>query len=144
MGTVIERLDEFLIYKGDNDNQFKIKTGLSQGFMDKSRKNNTDSFQKKTVEKIKKAYPSLNTSWLLTGDGQREIGSILISSEISSFPDNKPLPIPKDEYIDLVHSKEILSIKLDSANQKIDALTQVVDSKQKEIETLKILIENLK
>lgn len=144
MGTVIERLDEYLLFKGDNDNQFRVKTKLSQGFMDKARKNNTDSFQKKTIEKIKKAYPSLNTSWLLTGDGQREIGSILLGSSISSVPDNKPIQVPVNEYLEMSHKIEILTIRYEAALQATEAQYRLIESKEQEIETLKDMIANLK
>ena len=124
-----------------NKSKFAELVGTRQQYVG-GWENGRSKLSHDNMELLRKTFPQLNMDWLETGKGH--MLNMLISSEMSSVPDNNPLPIPKNEYINLVHSKEILSIKLDSANQKIDALSQVVDSKQKEIETLKILIENLK
>lgn len=64
--TVKERLIEYLKYKNVGQVKFAENVGLSRGFVN----NIVNSIQPKTLHKIAMYYPDLNTSWLLTGDGE--------------------------------------------------------------------------
>lgn len=59
------RLIEFIEYKGLSVQSFEIQCNLSNGAVSKMG-NNT---RRSTIDKISKSYPELNTSWLLTGEG---------------------------------------------------------------------------
>jgi len=61
-----ERLIEFLKYLGIGQDKFAKSVGLSRGYVNNIR----DNITMKTVDKILKAYPELNKSWLLTGEGE--------------------------------------------------------------------------
>jgi len=71
-----KRLLEFLAYLKIGQKQFEIKTGLSNGYVDKLGENIT----MKSINKIEKAYPELSTSWLLTGEGEMLKSGVEIAS----------------------------------------------------------------
>jgi len=64
--SIKERLLELIEKEGLNPNQFYIKTGLANGFI------NTigTTLRKPSVEKIERTFPELNIDWLLTGNGE--------------------------------------------------------------------------
>lgn len=64
--TVKNRMLEFLEHLDMSQNKFEMTVGLSTGFVN----NIGDSIRTKSLEKITKVYPDLNTSWLLTGVGE--------------------------------------------------------------------------
>lgn len=64
----IERFDQYMAYKGLNDNQVTMALGLSIGTIGKSRGENRD-LSNRVVELILNFYADLNRSWLLTGEG---------------------------------------------------------------------------
>jgi transcriptional regulator with XRE-family HTH domain len=61
-----ERLIKFLKYLAIGQDKFAKSVGLSRGYVN----NIKDNITMKTVDKILKAYPELNKSWLLTGEGE--------------------------------------------------------------------------
>lgn len=72
--NAIQRMLEYLKTCRINKRQFYIKTGLSNGFLDKSQNIGSDK-----IEKIITSYPNLNVYWLITGQGE------MIITEQSSF-----------------------------------------------------------
>lgn len=64
----IERFDQYMSYKGLNDNQVTMALGLSIGTIGKSRGENRD-LSNRVVELILNFYTDLDRSWLLTGEG---------------------------------------------------------------------------
>ena len=65
LSPVKERLIWFIKYKGIIQRKFAEMCGLSSGFVN----NIVNSIQPKTLSTISKQFPDLNTTWLLTGDG---------------------------------------------------------------------------
>lgn len=65
----IERFDNYLSYKGLNDNIVTNDLGLSVGTIGKSRKEGRD-LSDRVVELILNFYTDLNRVWLLTGEGE--------------------------------------------------------------------------
>lgn len=68
---VKERLIEYLKYKGIGQNKFAESIGVSSGYVNNIRK----SIQPDKLVVISKVYPDLNTTWLLTGDGNMILDS---------------------------------------------------------------------
>lgn len=60
-----DRLTSFLSHLGIGQKKFEIETGLSNGFVN----NVKAGISTTSVNKIKNRYPELNTTWLLTGEG---------------------------------------------------------------------------
>lgn len=63
--TVKERLVAYLEYKGINKSEFGRMIGVSNAYISSIRK----SIQPDKVERIAAAFPDLNVSWLITGEG---------------------------------------------------------------------------
>jgi phage repressor protein C with HTH and peptisase S24 domain len=64
MDNTRDRILQFIAYKGDNKKQFYTKTGLSNGFLDKTINPGADK-----LDKILSAYPDLDLYWLVRGTG---------------------------------------------------------------------------
>lgn len=65
LNSVKERLIAYLEYKGVNKSEFGRRIGVSSAFVTSMRK----SIQPDKIALIQKAFPDLDTSWLLTGEG---------------------------------------------------------------------------
>ena len=65
---IIDRLDEYMRFRGLNDNQVTISAGLSVGLLNNARKGNYD-LGKQAVKKILSFYQDLDEVWLITGKG---------------------------------------------------------------------------
>lgn len=66
MLTVKERLIAFIKEKGLSQSRFEKMTGLSNGFVN----NISKGIGADKLQKILCVYPDLNTTWLLTGEGE--------------------------------------------------------------------------
>lgn len=64
--SVKERLTEFIKFKGISHSAFCSSIGVSNAFISSMRK----SIQPDKLERIALSYPELNTTWLMTGNGQ--------------------------------------------------------------------------
>lgn len=62
---VKKRLSVFLKKIGSNNNQFVVKMGYTQGFL-----NSKGGISESKLMEISKTYSQLNMNWLLTGDGE--------------------------------------------------------------------------
>lgn len=61
-----ERLLLFLNYLDIGQTKFEEKVGLSRGVINKIK----NGIHPNSLKKIKEKYPELNTTWLLTGEGE--------------------------------------------------------------------------
>ncbi|MGM5629549.1 hypothetical protein O2K51_01505 [Apibacter raozihei] len=66
--TTIDRLLEFMEFKGLNDNKITKLAGLSVGLIGRARRNKS-GLHTDTIEKILNTFKELNPTWLLTGIG---------------------------------------------------------------------------
>ncbi|MBX6361275.1 MAG: helix-turn-helix transcriptional regulator [Acidobacterium ailaaui] len=64
----IDRLKQYLEYKGISHNAFNKSIGMSNAYIGKQIKNNA-SLGTDVVEKIVEVYTDLNLEWLITGKG---------------------------------------------------------------------------
>jgi phage repressor protein C with HTH and peptisase S24 domain len=64
--NVGKRLKEFLNYLKISQGKFEAKANLSNGYVN----NLKDNIRRNTLRKISDAYPELNITWLLTGEGE--------------------------------------------------------------------------
>ena len=65
----IERLLQYIEYKGFNKRTFEIDNGLSNGYLGKQLSRNADLGEGILI-KILENCPDLNPEWLLTGKGE--------------------------------------------------------------------------
>lgn len=72
METLKERLEYFLKYKRISKAEFGRSIGVSAAFVTSIRK----SIQPDKIEAIKAAYPDLNITWLLTGEGDMMVSDV--------------------------------------------------------------------
>jgi repressor LexA len=80
----IQRVTEYIDFKGVSKYKFYKETGLSNGFLDKGENLGSDK-----CEKIISHYPDLNAAWLLTGKGDMLVKKKQDVS-YSKFEDNNP------------------------------------------------------
>ena len=98
--TVKERLLLFLKSQGISQRTFTKTVGLSPAFVNSIRV----SIQPKTVEKICKCYTQLNSSWLLTGEGEmlKKEGE---AAAKPAAPDYRLVPIIHIDSVGGMHSE---------------------------------------
>lgn len=93
--TTTERLSEYMIFKGINNNMMTVSAGLSVGQIGKAIINNS-GINSSSIEKILHSYSDINPEWLLTGKGSM-LKSDLVSSVL--VPHKKGIPmLPFDAF----------------------------------------------
>ena len=90
----IDRFDNYMEYRGLNDNKVTVQLGLSVGTLGKSRKEGRD-LSDRVIEQILNFYTDLNKVWLLTGEGEMLKSStpIIRESDESGIPFYKDMPV---------------------------------------------------
>jgi phage repressor protein C with HTH and peptisase S24 domain len=83
--STIQRILKIIELKQISKREFYLRTGLSNGFLDKSQHIGTDK-----VEKILSVFPDVNLEWLILGRGE-----MLIKNAPESIPKSIPNSIPK-------------------------------------------------
>lgn len=68
MNRVIDRIDEYRKMQGLNDSEFQAFAGLANSCLYSARRH--DNIGKRNIERILAAYPDINRTWLITGEGQ--------------------------------------------------------------------------
>ena len=66
---IIDRFDEYMLFKHLNDNRATKDLGFSIGMIGKSRNEGRD-LSKKAVQRILAIYNDLDETWLKTGEGE--------------------------------------------------------------------------
>nr|WP_315173650.1 hypothetical protein [uncultured Flavobacterium sp.] len=110
----IERLMQYIDFKGFNKRTFEIDNGLSNGYLGKQLSRNAD-LGEGVLNKILENCPELNAEWLLTGNGEMIVSSLDVENK-------KPSQIShdgglKDRYISL------LERTISSLEDKIKAMS---------------------
>ena len=72
--SIVDRLTQFMALKSITAYEFERTVGVSNGYIN-SRKGGTRGIGSEILEKIYRAYPDLNLSWLITGDGNSFISN---------------------------------------------------------------------
>lgn len=66
---IIDRLDEFLRYRGLRDAQVARECGIANGTFYQARNGKFD-ISKRVIDKVLATYPDINRVWLITGEGE--------------------------------------------------------------------------
>ena len=88
MGSVKERLKEYLAYKGVSARKFTLSIGVSEAYVQTIGK----SIPPDKLERISKAYPDLNLLWLVLGIGEMLNEQGVSKTETPTQTDEPPLP----------------------------------------------------
>lgn len=122
---IIDRIKQFIDYKGLSVRKFSQETGLSNGFMSKVKDVGCSK-----AEKIVDTYPELNLYWLITGQGRMLVKSNKenMQNENSRY-DFKPIPLLKVEVIG-GFTNEAFSIR----EEDVEAYYLIPEFKHRDIE----------
>lgn len=78
--TVKQRLMEFIYFKGISQSRFERLCGMSNGYINNLKK----SLGAEKLQNILKAFPELNTEWILYGEGEMlKTTSSIITGDIT-------------------------------------------------------------
>lgn len=118
MTTIIERIQQFIEYKGISVRAFEISINASNGLIRHALTKNTD-IQSKWLSIIADIYPQLSIEWLVTGKGEMLKESITHQKEIQ-----QTLPNQEQEIVLLKEFLKEERLKVDVLNQKIGQLKE--------------------
>lgn len=118
MERIIDRLDQYMVYKKLNDNKVTVDCGLSVGLIAKARQGRSD-IGKKACDKILAFYQDLNKVWLLTGEGEM----------LNQEGENNMYPIQNsnviEKFIDEISAQRRVTEK---AQEQIDRLIKIIEN----------------
>ncbi len=128
--TVKERLIEYLKCKGISKTEFGERIGVSNAYVTSIRK----SIQPDKLQAIALNYPDLNTSWLLTGEGEmlkatQSVGDITNSNVSGVNVNGKEIHINPDAYQTLLKIVESNQKTTEKFQEQIDRLISVIEKK---------------
>lgn len=128
-----ERINVFIQSLGITVSEFERICNLSNGAVSKMGDNTRTS----TIDKISKIYPSLNITWLRTGEGE------MIKGQVSqtSHGDNSPNINGNGNHLEPTSS--LLDKALDEISAMRQALTDALAVNQRNTDRLLTIIENM-
>ncbi len=128
-----ERINVFIQSLGITVSEFERICNLSNGAVSKMGDNTRTS----TIDKISKIYPSLNITWLRTGEGE------MIKGQVSqtSHGDNSPNINGNGNHLEPTSS--LLDKALDEIAAMRKALTDALAVNQRNTDRLLNIIENM-
>lgn len=101
MSSSIDRLKEYTLVKGLNDNKLTVMAGLSVGLLGKVWSGQS-KMSLTTIEKILQVCPDLNPNWLFTGEGEMLKVSSEASAAVQPVRSHKPVSLAET----MTHSSE--------------------------------------
>lgn len=108
------RLDNYMKFKGLNDNKLTVETGISNGLIGKARKRG--ALSQDNISKILHKYSDLDANWLFTGEGSME-KSLSNKEVVQDHINYKELAEARLELI------EMLKEKVSKLNNEVIELT---------------------
>lgn len=111
--------------QGINNNQMTVKAGLSVGLIGSARKKRS-GLHSDNIEKILRAYPELNPSWLITGRGGMLISTYDQKKEDSLLVIRDPASDYKSLVEELHETIDILKEQLAEAAKDKDLLRRII------------------
>lgn len=110
------RLDNYLKYKGLNDNKLTVETGISNGLIGKARKRG--SLSQDNISKILCKYSELDANWLLTGIGYMLKSDITPIAIVQDEDSNKMVLLERDNER-LKETNDLLRFKVSALEKQI-------------------------
>lgn len=128
--TVKERIMNFIGQSGLSVNRFERSVGLSVGYLRQLRKEPS----REKIEMIISAFPNLNRSWLLTGEGE------MLNEEAVPEVAQSMEPAKADNMIPLVHIDSVGGVyspnALTSSEQYIERMIPFPDARRGDVAIL--------
>lgn len=93
-----DRIRAYIKHLNVSVSEFETKTGLSNGAVSKMG----DGTRRATLDRISKMYPSLNKTWLLTGEGEMLTTDNAPPEEEKSAEHSQLIPAPPGKGIPLI------------------------------------------
>ena len=93
-----DRIRAYIKHLNVSVSEFETKTGLSNGAVSKMG----DGTRRATLDRISKKYPSLNKTWLLTGEGEMLTTDNAPPEEEKSAEHSQLIPAPPGKGIPLI------------------------------------------
>lgn len=128
-----ERINVFIQSLGITVSEFERICNLSNGAVSKMGDNTRTS----TIDKISKIYPSLNITWLRTGEGE------MIKGQVSQTSHGNNSPNINGNGNHLEPTSSLLDKALDEISAMRKALTDALAVNQRNTDRLLNIIENM-
>lgn len=110
----MDRLGQYMVYAGLNDNRLTVLSGMTVGILNSARKRGK-GMSSDNLEKILRVCKNLNARWLLTGEGE-----MLGSEPVVHSPD--ALQILKEQNKELMEKIAELSRELGDKERQLAEL----------------------
>ena len=120
MSRKIDRLLEYLEYKGITENRATIECGLSNGLIGQAKRGKSD-LGEKAAEKILNKYHDLERVWLLTGAGSM----LKESSTLTAPTDSETVSIPREAW-EVIRSQ---AASLERKDKQVDEVLAMLRQK---------------
>ncbi len=136
---MVDRILQFIDYKGISKLSFYKEVGLSNGFLDKNKSIGADN-----LVKILRKYPEIEPMWLLLGEGEMLKKSDQIQKNKGGIKNNQNningqisgnLSISQNELSDFIEIQK-------SMNEIIKTTQNQLTESQKQINTLLEILKN--
>ncbi|MCP1250583.1 MULTISPECIES: peptidase S24 [Elizabethkingia] len=122
---IIDRILQIIDFKGINKNKFYKEAGLSNGFLDKVRKDIGSS----KIEQILKAYPEINPDWFLTGEGnmlKKDVPSTSVKESLKAYSQEEEKNIINELEKRYKEDKELYEKLILSYKERISELKEEI------------------
>ncbi|EKY07787.1 hypothetical protein [Capnocytophaga sp. oral taxon 380] len=134
---MVERILQFIDYKGISKLSFYREVGLSNGFLDKNKSVGTDN-----LVKILKSYPEIEPLWLLLGEGEMlKKGTVVIdNSNVKSkngfvgnniTGGNVTISISNEDVSKIIEQHKELTERLKTSQEQMSMLLEILKNTQK-------------
>ena len=126
--TIKDRILQYIAFKGITVNHFTGKCGFSNGYLRQLRRSPTAE----KIESIITAFPDLNESWLISGEGKMIKENISVSADHGSVANagdgNSITNTPPSIVDDLVTMVKKRDDQIDTLIQQISKLNDIIST----------------
>ena len=134
---MVERILQFIEYKGISKLAFYREVGLSNGFLDKNKSVGTDN-----LVKILKSYPEIEPLWWFLGEGEMlKKGTVVIDNSNvkskNSFVGNNitggnvTISISNEDVSKIIEQHKELTERLKTSQEQMSTLLEILKNTQK-------------
>lgn len=135
--NVRDRLIEYIAIKGISKRAFALKIGASSSFVN----NISQSIGQDKINSIRKVFPDLNISWLLTGDGEMLNGADTAGCTAEVRPQLDRKPVDDNIVIDYIAT---LKAQLATLNQVVQEKEETIKELHQQLDYYRSALERLR